>query len=397
MEPVPTSRGTTSVEATGDVVTESPHAPPESDAPQLADATAAEAKGPAVTVSPNVTAEEAPPPTVAPITEDASKPDPPHVPPSSAAPVSPPPQQPPDMVPTPTPLPTVHPADDPTHDQPVHLDDDAPGSTAGGDKRGGTGQRLLIAGIVAAVIAGWFLVLTWVTGDDPGPDSGLVTATTSATGSTSPVAGGTTPGADPGANAPGSAATTAPDDTVTTPPAVAGPFAAVGDPIPVSELTLGAFAIGPIDFGDEDGLGMLVASLDQPDAVTLINDGTLGLCSGEPGFAAVWGPFTALFTGTPETGALAGYRLAVQPGGHATSALTTLSGLQVGETVADLESVYAGFTIGYEQIDGVLGFILLRSDGATLLWGPVTSAEADGTVEGIYSPRPCDAGPAASG
>ncbi|MBA2338147.1 MAG: hypothetical protein H0V96_10405 [Acidimicrobiia bacterium] len=359
-----------------------------------------------MTAPTDVTAEGAPPPTPAATTAAAAKLDPPQVSPSSTAPVPPPSTPPPralDRVPNPTPPPgsAVHPIDAPPHDSALHLDEDAPGSPTSGGKGGGLGQRLLIAGIVAAVIAGWFVVLAWVTGDDPGTDSGRATATTAATGGTgtSPVAGGgtTIPGADPGDMAPGSATTTPPDATAIPAPTVAGPFTAVGDPIPIPELALGAFAVGPIDFGDEDGFGRLVASLDQPDAVTLIDDGSLGLCLGEPGFAAVWGPFTALFTGTPEDGELAGYRLAARPGGHPTAALTTLSGLQVGETVADLESVYATFTIGYEQIDGVPGFILVRSDGATLLWGPVTSAEADGSVDGIYSPRPCDAGPALSG
>ena len=77
--------------------------------------------------------------------------------------------------------------------------------------------------------------------------------------------------------------------------------------------------------------------------------------------------------------------------------MTTLSGLALGDTVADLEGIYPGFDITYREVDGALSFVLVRSDGATLLWGPVSSGDADGTVDGIYSPMPCDGGPAATG
>jgi len=257
-------------------------------------------------------------------------------------------------------------------------------------------QRLLIAGIVTAIIAGWFGVLTWISGDEPG----VATATATTVASTDPTAAGTgttaAPLVGPGTTLgnPDPTATAAPEPTTTIASSVLdGPFEEVGDPIPISELDLGGFAIGPIDLGDADGLGRLVAALGQPDTATAIDDGSLGLCPGEPGFSAAWGPFTALFTGDPETGALAGYRLLGQPAGHPTAALTTLSGLSVGDTISDLEAIYAGFEIGYEVIEQVLSFILVRSDGFTLLWGPVSSSDPDGTVLGIYSPRPCDAGP----
>ena len=77
--------------------------------------------------------------------------------------------------------------------------------------------------------------------------------------------------------------------------------------------------------------------------------------------------------------------------------MTTLSGLSLGATVADLEGIYPGFDISYQEVDGELSFVLVRSDGATLLWGPVSSSDTDGTIDGIYSPMPCDGGPAAGG
>ncbi|MGI8823657.1 MAG: hypothetical protein ACR2JP_10215 [Acidimicrobiia bacterium] len=293
--------------------------------------------------------------------------------------------------------PPPHPVDDGT----LHLDRSkaaTPAGGGGGNQRRNErrNQRLLVAGIVAAIIAGWFGVLTWISGDDPG----VATATATTVARTVTTAAGTdttaAPLVGPGTTLgdPDPTATAAPEPTTTIASSVLdGPFEEVGDPIPISQLDLGGFAIGPIDFGDADGLGRLVAALGQPDTATAIDDGSLGLCPGEPGFSAAWGPFTALFTGDPETGTLAGYRLLGQPAGHPTAALSTLSGLSVGDTIADLEAIYAGFEIGYEEVEQVLSFILVRSDGFTLLWGPVSSSDPDGTVLGIYSPRPCDAGP----
>jgi hypothetical protein len=204
------------------------------------------------------------------------------------------------------------------------------------------------------------------------------------------------------ADDPGQVSTTAPPVTTTVAPSTTTtsttttttipPIEPEGEPIPTTDLALGAFALGPIDFGATDGLGRLVASLGQPD---LLEDaGTeLGLCEGDTGFSAGWGPLTGIFEGTVDEAALVGYRLG-QDGGHPTAGLATLSGLAVGDTVADLEAVYEGFTVVYEDIDGVDTFIVVRtSDDVTLLWGPLSSAEDTGIVEGIHSPLPCDGGP----
>ena len=65
-----------------------------------------------------------------------------------------------------------------------------------------------------------------------------------------------------------------------------------------------------------------------------------------------------------------------------------LSGLALGDTVADLQRIYSSFTITFEIIDGQDVFRLV--DGSELLlWGPVTSTAPDGIVTGIYSPGPC--------
>ncbi|MGI9528921.1 MAG: hypothetical protein ACR2NG_04360 [Acidimicrobiia bacterium] len=69
--------------------------------------------------------------------------------------------------------------------------------------------------------------------------------------------------------------------------------------------------------------------------------------------------------------------------------LATLSGLELGDTVADLKQIYSSFTITFEVIDGQDHFRLLDG-GELLLWGPVTSSDNDGIVLGIYSPTQCD-------
>jgi hypothetical protein len=284
-----------------------------------------------------------------------------------------------------SPAPPAHPIDDAS----LHLDvtgEDPPPA----QRRSRAGQRLLVAGVVAVLVAAWFGVLTWITRDDPAQVTATTTTPTVAT-SQAPVTGPSTTIGEP--------TTTAPEPTTTTvdPTLLTGPFPEVGNPVDISDLRLGAFAVSPIDFGDPDGLGRLVATLGQPGSANTVEDGGLGLCPGEPGFTATWGPFTALFTGTPEDGALVGYRLDNEPAAHPTAGLSTLSELSLGDTIEHLESVYPDFDISYEEIDGDLHFILVRSDGVTLLWGPVSSSEPDGTVLGIYSPEPCEGGPAASG
>ncbi|MET0831501.1 MAG: hypothetical protein ABWY62_03900, partial [Acidimicrobiia bacterium] len=283
-----------------------------------------------------------------------------------------------------SPTPPAHPIDDAS----LHLDGGV-GDPPPAPRRSRTGQRLLIAGVVAVLIAAWFGTLTLITRDDPAEVAG--TTTTPAVNTSQAVAGPSTTLPEP--------TTTRPEPTTTTvdPTLLTGPFLEVGNPVDISDLRLGAFAVSPIDFGDPNGLGRLVATLGQPGSANTVDDGGFGLCPGEPGFIATWGPFTALFTGTPENGALAGYRLDNEPAAHPTAGLSTLSELSLGDTIEHLESVYPEFDISYEEIDGSLHFILVRSDGVTLLWGPVSSAEPDGTVLGIYSPEPCDGGPIPSG
>jgi hypothetical protein len=71
--------------------------------------------------------------------------------------------------------------------------------------------------------------------------------------------------------------------------------------------------------------------------------------------------------------------------------MSTLSGLRVGDTVDQLETIYSGFVIEY-VIDPSAGLTFeLRSQrgGELLLWGPVESQDAEALVTGIYSPDSC--------
>jgi hypothetical protein len=48
------------------------------------------------------------------------------------------------------------------------------------------------------------------------------------------------------------------------------------------------------------------------------------------------------------------------------------------------------YTVSFEVIEGK-DFFRLSDGGDLLLWGPVTSTDPQGTIEGIYSPDPCPA------
>ena len=190
--------------------------------------------------------------------------------------------------------------------------------------------------------------------------------------------------------------TAAPPTTTTTSTTTTAPLPlleAIGDAVPIAELSLGAFAIGPFDFDAPaaNPIGRLVATFGQPDELRAADE-SWGLCEGEAGRAITWGPLTVVTRGTDDE-ILVAYRLgplAPSDAGHPAAAMTTLSGLAVGDTTQQVETIYANSTVDYTDVDGVASFRLLRSnDDRLLLWGPVV----DAAVAGIYSPRPCDQGP----
>jgi hypothetical protein len=251
------------------------------------------------------------------------------------------------------------------------------------DRRG----WLVALAVAAGVLALYLLVFFFVLQDSGGPAAGDSTTTTT----------GPQPTATDATTSTTSPATTTTSSTTTS--TTIAPIEPAGDPIPLADLQLGAFALGPLDLdsGSTDALGRLVATFGQPDAQGTALEAD-GLCPGSTGSTYRWGGLTVILLDEEEGQTLVGYRLAATPSGepHDTDTLATLSGLRLGQTVADVRSIYANSGVEIIERDGSPHFILERSaDQRTLLWGPVDSADDTGIVEGIFSPLWCDAGPQA--
>lgn len=174
--------------------------------------------------------------------------------------------------------------------------------------------------------------------------------------------------------------------TVVYPPADS--WAPVGDPIPVDELLLKASGIGPIDLGTSiaDGAGALVASLGSADTAGF--DSTM--CESVEWYWLAWGDLRGVFDGYADDAVMIAYRYESDGQGPPSPELKTLSGIRLGDTVETLQDTYGGYTVSFEVIEGKDHF-RLSDGGILLLWGPVSSTEPEGIVEGIYSPDPCSA------
>lgn len=257
--------------------------------------------------------------------------------------------------------------------------------------------RRLPWGILVGALIGLFVLIVLfggVFGDgDPeaapttNPSEPTASTTTEVTTTTDPTTTTTTT----------TAPTTTTTSTTTTTTTTLPPIEAEGSPLPVEDLTLGAFALGPFSFNSGTPyLGRLVASLGQPDRMEVAGT-ELGLCEGDTGLAYTWDGFSAIFRSDGDIDVLVGYRLTKTDSDHPTQTITSRSGLKVGDTVEKLDAIYLQSGIAFIDIEGSPHFVLLRSsDNATLLWGPVTSSDNAGVVEGIYSPQTCDRGPAAT-
>lgn len=206
-----------------------------------------------------------------------------------------------------------------------------------------------------------------------------------------------------------SGTTTAPTDTseaptdTTEPPANSAgvdlpEFVATGEPVAVSDLTLAVDAIGPIQLGTSAprSIGRLIASLGEPDedSGAVISTGAFGACVGDTERIVRWGPLVMIvIVDEDRTQTLGGYRLDLSYGGFnsPTADLQTLSGLQLGNSVAQLERIYDGFDIEYLAHPELENIFELRSanTGNLLLWGPISSSDESGFVRGIYSQDAC--------
>ncbi|GMQ92749.1 MAG: hypothetical protein BMS9Abin12_0226 [Acidimicrobiia bacterium] len=187
-------------------------------------------------------------------------------------------------------------------------------------------------------------------------------------------------------------ATTQPQTTTssTTQTTVAYPAAdaweTTGEPIPVPELKLKASGIGPVAFGSPitASAGAFVASLGQAETSGLGSD----LCASEQWYWLEWGGLRTVFDGYTDDAQFIAYRYENAGQDESSPMLETLSGIRLGDTVESLQATYTSYTVSFEVINGKDHF-RLSDGGELLLWGPVTSTEPQGTVEGIYSPDPC--------
>jgi len=175
-------------------------------------------------------------------------------------------------------------------------------------------------------------------------------------------------------------------------------FVETGEPVAISDLTLAADSIGPIDLGTSAprSVGRLIASLGDPDedSGAVISTGAYGACEGDTERIVRWGPFVVVvIVDEDRTQTLGGYRLDLSYGGFnsPTADLQTLSGLQLGNSVAQLERIYDGFDIEYLAHPELDNIFELRSanSGNLLLWGPISSEDESGFIRGIYSPDAC--------
>lgn len=166
-------------------------------------------------------------------------------------------------------------------------------------------------------------------------------------------------------------------------------FQAVGEAIPASSLTLKAGGIGPIDFDDAAPavMGRLVASLGEPQETGAAGE-DLGLCENDDGRFARWAGLTIVISGTFADGTFAGYRYEGETVPTMHLDLVTPSGLRIGDPVSTLNRTYSSYQIDYVSSEGTNLFRLSDADGL-LLWGPVSSIEDSGRVEGIYAPDAC--------
>lgn len=175
-------------------------------------------------------------------------------------------------------------------------------------------------------------------------------------------------------------------------------FVANGNPVAIEDLTMAVDSLGPIALGTSAprSVGRLIASLGPPDedSGAVISTGAFGACEGDIERIVRWGPLVVVVVVDDDrTQTLAGYRLDLTYGGFdsPTADLQTLSGLQLGNSVAQLERVYDGFDIQYLAHPELENIFELRSanSGNLLLWGPISSPDESGFIEGIYSPDAC--------
>jgi hypothetical protein len=244
----------------------------------------------------------------------------------------------------------------------------------------------LLTGLVVALllVALSVAVFQLLNGDDAEPEAGSATTTSAPDGSTT--------------TAPPTSTTT----TIALPPAE--PYPPLGPQIPVEKLKLMTDRIRVQDdnitdlaFGDSaaEAVGALTASFGDPDEDTgwQVSTGSWGVCVGDLERIVRFGPFAAVITIEDDGDTFNGYRQDVQFGdlGSPASQLETLSGLRAGDTVGDLQTIYADLTVELLSDPDTGPFFELRGPDSNdlILWGPIGGQAATDPVLGIYAPDFC--------
>ena len=247
------------------------------------------------------------------------------------------------------------------------------------------GSPLLTGLVVGLLLIALSVAVFQLLRDDEGDPSAGAATTTSVDGTTT------------------TAAPTTTTTTIALPPGE--PYPPVGPQIPVGQMKLMADrvriqdnTISDLAFGDSasEAIGALTASFGDPDEDTgwQVSTGEWGVCVGELERIVRFGPFAALVTLVDDADRFNGYRQDVQFGdlGSPASQLETLSGLRAGDTVGDLQEIYADQSVEFGD-DPTLGAIFeLRGaqSGDLILWGPIGGQADTDPVLGIYAPNLCD-------
>jgi hypothetical protein len=202
----------------------------------------------------------------------------------------------------------------------------------------------------------------------------------------------------------GDTTTTTSDGGTTTTVPVADPFDAVPPAIEVERLKLITNGlrvndndIPDIVFGQDapTAMGRLIASFGEPteDTGWQVSTGQYGVCAGDLERVLLFGPFAAIVTKPGGQEVFNGYRHDLNFGDltNPAAGLETLSGLNVGASVAELQSTYSGELVTFST-DPRLGEIYEvrgSTSGSLLLWGPVEGPDDTDRVIGIYAPDVC--------
>jgi hypothetical protein len=197
--------------------------------------------------------------------------------------------------------------------------------------------------------------------------------------------------------------TSAPEPTVTTaPPApttTAPPPAATIEPIgdPAADLRLSEDGLGELSFGADgiDVVGRLVATFGQPDLDTGPRPAPAaeagGFCEGEQQRQVRWGSLS-IYNRVAADGeqTLGSVQINLADGDDPADGVATLSGLAVGDTIADLQSIYDGFGVElFPDTGGGLWEVRAASDGRLLLWGTMSGDEPNDVITSIRSSLRC--------